>query len=75
MTTGPDREKWRNVLGVATLLVLFVLVSLEVRQAFAGVVLTDSDVSQPEAYAYSLAWLIFGLTVLGVGIWRRHVGM
>lgn len=49
----------------------FVLLSLEVRQAFHGTDLTIGDTTVLEKYSYSVAWLVYGLALLAVGIARR----
>ncbi|HVX85265.1 MAG TPA: DUF2339 domain-containing protein [Phycisphaerae bacterium] len=63
----PDRVLGR-VHGIAALLFLFVLVSLEVRHGFQGPVLSGPGPSSAEMYAYSAAWAIFGTLLLLGGI-------
>jgi uncharacterized membrane protein len=56
-------------------------VTLEVRHVFDPRFAGDpSDADGVELYAYSAAWLLFGLALLALGIWRRvpalrHAGM
>ncbi|HVS71105.1 MAG TPA: DUF2339 domain-containing protein [Phycisphaerae bacterium] len=57
--------------GVAALLFLFVLVSLEVRRAFQGPILSGGHPGSAEMYAYSAAWAIFGTLLLLGGIVTR----
>lgn len=53
----------------ATVLALaFILVSLEVRQAFQGTYLDAGTTSLAEGYAYSAAWIVFGVALLVLGI-------
>ena len=58
----------RAVAGVTAMLLLFVMVSLEVRQAFHGAVLSIGETSTAELYSYSAAWLGYGALLLLVGI-------
>ena len=56
--------------GIAALTLTFILVSLEVRQAYAGSVLLlrETPISQAEWYSYSVAWVIFGVVLLVLGV-------
>jgi uncharacterized membrane protein len=55
--------------GLATVLLL-AWITLEVRRAFHGSTLDQGDPSEAELYAYSAAWLAFGIGLLAAGIWR-----
>ncbi len=57
--------KWMQVVGIVF---LFALVSLEVRQAFAGPVLNVGMPAAAELYAYSAAWALLGTLLLVTGI-------
>lgn len=61
---------WTNYVAAFLLLVAFTLISLEVRQLFHGAVLNDTIATNAEVYCYSVAWLIFGLTLLFYGTYR-----
>ncbi len=50
---------------------MFAYLSLEVRRAFQGTVLSPSHRSAGEYYAYSAAWLAYAGALLGLGIYRR----
>jgi len=56
---------------VAALGLLFVLISLQVRQAFHGAMLTAGGTGNAEMYAYSAAWVVYGGLLLVLGIARR----
>ena len=43
-------------------------VTIEIRRLYHGVVLIDGVTGGAEQYTYSIAWLIFGVALLGVGI-------
>jgi uncharacterized membrane protein len=64
------RRLYRLALSTAAILLAFLFVSLEVRQAFHGNILAYGEVSTLENYAYSLAWVLFGLVLLAVGVLR-----
>ncbi|MCC7407770.1 MAG: DUF2339 domain-containing protein [Phycisphaeraceae bacterium] len=84
--TRPRPADWVRIekgiasfLSVITLLLVFVLVTLEVRQAFHGPILTAPAIaatastpavltSQAELYTYSAAWIILGALLLIAGI-------
>lgn len=54
------------------MLLVFALVSLNVRQLFQGPILNNPGLSgDSEVYAYSIAWLILGIGLLVAGTWRR----
>jgi uncharacterized membrane protein len=66
------RPAW-YVTGVAALalILLFGYVTLEVRHAFQGELLSiGRDTGAPEVWAYSVAWLALGLAFLGYGLVR-----
>jgi uncharacterized membrane protein len=45
--------------------------SLQVRRYFHGDVLTVGRTTDPEQYAYSAAWLAFGVVLLAIGVVQR----
>lgn len=69
-----DRADWRGLAGpvaaFGSLLLGFVLVSLEVRQFFQGTFLDGGPMGNRENYAYSAAWIVFSLVLLALGIAR-----
>jgi uncharacterized membrane protein len=66
---GPQ---WAAVVcSTGALVLTFLLVTLEVTQAFHGTFLDDAPATVAEKYAYSLAWLLFGVALLVLGIARR----
>ncbi|MDG2482221.1 MAG: DUF2339 domain-containing protein [Alphaproteobacteria bacterium] len=63
---APPRSS--NLAALAAGLSLFLAiayVTLEVRHVFHGVYLDRGSLSDAELYAYSAAWLVFGLALLG----------
>ncbi|HYG61968.1 MAG TPA: DUF2339 domain-containing protein, partial [Thermoanaerobaculia bacterium] len=59
------------VLTIAALALTFLLVSLEVRQAFQGTYLDTGVTSAAERYTYSAAWIAFGIALLVIGTARK----
>jgi uncharacterized membrane protein len=43
-------------------------VTLEIRRLYHGALLTSGATSGAEQYTYSIAWLLFGVILLGIGI-------
>lgn len=65
------RRGWRwpsHAAGVASLLLLFIYVTLEVRHWFQGATLQWPFISDAESYAVSAAWLLLALALLASGI-------
>lgn len=57
-----------GLIGSLTLLVVFTLVSLQVRQYFHHPLLNTGGVSNPEMYSYSVAWILLGILLVAIGI-------
>jgi uncharacterized membrane protein len=71
-------ELWRRgsrklpaALTTAALILCFLLVTLEVRQAFHGTYLNTGVTTVAEGYAYSAAWILFGTALLVAGVLRQ----
>lgn len=70
---APLDPPWgRRFCGALALGFAFLWGSLEIRHAFAGARLDLGAVGQAEMWAYSLAWLLGGVVMMGGGILRRH---
>jgi len=54
-----------------TLILLFLLVSFNVRQFFHGEILYREIITSAEIYSYSVAWLLTGIGLLVIGIMRE----
>jgi uncharacterized membrane protein len=61
------------IAGGLALFLFFVELSLEVRRAFHGPILSGGYTSDPEWYSYSAAWLIFAGLLLALGLLRGSV--
>ncbi len=64
-----------KVFAATALLYAFLLITLEVRQAFHGGLLGQGVATTAERYAYSVAWLVFGLILLALGIARKSTAL
>ena len=64
----PSLQWQRPIAAGAGVALLFVYISLEVRRAFHGAILTSAERGDAELYAYSAAWLIYAAVLLGLGI-------
>jgi uncharacterized membrane protein len=67
---GPGELRWAARILAAGF--AFLWLSLEVRHAFRGEVLTWGTAGETEWYAYSAAWLVFAGIGLAVGLVRRN---
>jgi len=66
------RPAWLSqAAAIAGLALGFVYLTLEVRHWFHGSVLRGAEPEAAEWYAYSLAWLVYGAALLGLGIARQ----
>lgn len=74
---GDEKRIAAPAVGAVALLLLFGLVTLAVRQAFAGEVLDVQrvSVSSGEWYAYSLVWIVLGSAMLAAGVALRSVAL
>jgi uncharacterized membrane protein len=71
-TRWKPRWAWLpKIWSASALLLLFVLVTLEVRQAFRGEYLEGSVAKGAEQYAYSAAWILLATFLLVLGLVRK----
>ena len=61
--------------GIAGLVLVWTYLSLEVRRAFHGPILSVGAMGDAELYGYSAVWLVYALVLLAIGILRRIVGL
>lgn len=66
-----DSRRLAPALAILTVVLAFALVSLEVRQAFQGSILSGPATSIVERWSYSAAWILFGAALLVLGVTRR----
>ena len=65
---GRRPAAYANTIAAGALLMALSYVTLEIRRLYHGPLLTSEVTSDAEQYTYSIAWLAFGVTLLGIGI-------
>src|SRR5712672_561889 len=59
---------YANTMAAGALVFALTYVTFEIRRLYHGSVLTSGATSDAEQYTYSIAWLAFGVALLGIGI-------
>ena len=59
---------YANTIAAGALVMALSYVTLEIRRLYHGPLLTSGITSGAEQYTYSIAWLAFGVALLGIGI-------
>jgi len=59
---------YANTIAAGALIFALTYVTLEIRRLYQGPALYDGTISDVEQYTYSIAWLAFGVALLGIGI-------
>ena len=63
------RPAWyANTIAAVALVLALSYLTFEIRRFYHGPILTDGITSGAEQYTYSIAWLAFGVVLLGIGI-------
>ena len=65
---GQRSKAYGNTIAAGALVFALVYVTLEIRRLYHGPLLTDGPTTDAEQYTYSIAWLGFGVVLLGIGI-------
>jgi uncharacterized membrane protein len=65
---GQRSVSYANSIAAATLILALSYVTLEIRRLYHGPILTGGETGGAEQYTYSIAWLAFGVALLGIGI-------
>jgi uncharacterized membrane protein len=65
---GRRRPSYVNTIAAGALLLALTYVTFEIRRLYHGPVLTRGETTGAEQYTYSIAWLAFGVALLGIGI-------
>ena len=66
---GRRRASYANTIAGAALVLALAYVTLEIRRLYHGPVPSCGATGGAEQYTYSIAWLAFGVVLLGIGIW------
>jgi uncharacterized membrane protein len=65
---GRRHTYYANSIAAGALILALTYVSFEIRRLYHGPVLTSGPTTGAEQYTYSIAWLTFGVVLLGIGI-------
>ena len=65
---GRRRAGYANTIAAGALILALSYVTLEIRRLYQGPILSSGVTSDAEQYTYSIAWLAFGVALLGIGI-------
>ena len=59
---------YANTIAAGALILALSYVTLEIRRLYHGPILAGGATTGAEQYSYSIAWLLFGVVLLGIGI-------
>lgn len=65
---GHRPAAYANTIAGFALVLMLSYISLEIRRLYHGPVLSRGTTSDLEQYTYSIAWLAFGVVLLGIGV-------
>jgi uncharacterized membrane protein len=65
---GRRPAAYANTIAAGALVLALTYVTFEIRRLYHGPVLTSGATTDAEQYTYSIAWLAFGVALLGIGI-------
>ncbi len=65
---GQRPASYANTIAAGALVLALTYVTFEIRRLYHGPVLTRGPTTGVEQYTYSIAWLAFGVALLGIGI-------
>ena len=65
---GHRPSSYANTIAAGALVLALAYVTLEIRRLYHGPVLSEGPTTGAEQYTYSIAWLVFGVVLLGIGI-------
>jgi uncharacterized membrane protein len=65
---GRRSTSYANTIAAGALILALTYLTLEIRRLYHGAVLTSGGTGGAEQYTYSIAWLAFGVALLGIGI-------
>jgi len=65
---GQRPAGYGNTIAAGALILALSYVTLEIRRLYHGPILAGGATTGAEQYSYSIAWLVFGVVLLGIGI-------
>jgi uncharacterized membrane protein len=68
VVAGRRARAYANALAAGALVLALTYVTMEIRRLYHGPVMSSGIVSDAEQYTYTIAWLAFGVALLGAGV-------
>jgi len=65
---GRRAAAYGNTIAAGALILALAWITLEIRHLYHGPFLNKLSTSDAEQYTYSVAWLVFGVVLLGIGL-------
>jgi uncharacterized membrane protein len=65
---GHRPASYGSTIAAGALILALAYVTFEIRRLYHGPVLAYGETTDAEQYTYSIAWLMFGVVLLGIGI-------
>lgn len=65
---GRRAAAYTNTIAAGSLVLALAWITLEIRRLYHGPYLNSSTTFDAEQYTYSVAWLVFGVVLLGIGL-------
>jgi uncharacterized membrane protein len=65
---GQRPARYANTIAAGALILALTYVTFEIRRLYHGPILSGGPTTGAEQYTYSIAWLAFGVALLGIGI-------
>jgi uncharacterized membrane protein len=65
---GQRHRAYANTIAAAALVLALAYITVEIRRLYHGPIPSGGNTTDAEQYTYSIAWLAFGVVLLGIGI-------
>jgi uncharacterized membrane protein len=65
---GRRHRAYANTIAAAALVLALAYITVEIRRLYHGQIPSGGNTTDAEQYTYSIAWLAFGVVLLGIGI-------
>jgi uncharacterized membrane protein len=68
VVAGYRHAGYANTIAAGALILALAYISLEIRRLYHGPILIHGETTDAEQYTYSIAWLLLGVALLGIGV-------
>jgi uncharacterized membrane protein len=68
IVAGHRRAGYSNTIAAGAMILALAYLSLEIRRLYHGPILIHGETTDAEQYTYSIAWLLLGVALLGIGV-------